>query len=749
MASVLQVLFHIGAFRQLIYSFKDPKQAPLSLQNLFIELQTSSSVVSLNEFICTLGSFDDISHMQQDAHEFFITLIDRLESDLGAPFKEALSHLFHIVVHKTITQGTTVNEIDETYLSIPIIVEGFNNLNESLESNFFGKQKLDDYNGKEAYQKCSFRSFPHVLVLQLARYKYCASTQTVVEITDPFSCPKQIELEGISYELFAVISHSGTPTFGHYVSLIRVGLGNQWYMFNDSSVSKVSEAEVMHSFDNESTMFSFGFGKPHAYMVFYVRKESVNIITATDFIPVYLAPYRSNKLFSNFIFYDEIKGLKLHHNKTPFEWENQDDKIIEILNRIRPDFTVSKSSFSAWVRMPGESQFVGPIDLSEKASAHVIKGHPSEFFILPSSFDKGPVFVSSNKSPFEYLDVYTIDNIPQEEENMFIWQGRNIKKLTFGVPQGAVIQKKSISRVNLCFGTTRISMPYDATFSDVQARIALENGVPPEKILLTYNSSIMKPHKFPIISSFPSTSLSYQILNDNATASSISLFSSLRIIFVSDHYIQEQKNPIFLSKGFTCEDLINEIPHIFPIINITDKIRFQCSVGSKTSITKVLPSKYRIKTPVVRVDIVRYEIPRDKWRLVSLIENNSPMSIEVRCTSDRNSDQYEGVSRIVSLKKNISARTVVNKVMRLNRLSSEKPVKVFLFASEKTKLRYDFNIDDNVYEALAIFAKKLTLPKQRACFGIMLDDPLLSSTNEKTIPRSLSDIMISHWNSNQ
>jgi ubiquitin carboxyl-terminal hydrolase 22/27/51 len=45
------------------------------------------------------------------------------------------------------------------------------------------------------------------------------------------------------YELSSVIVHKGKIDSGHYVSYSREG--NDWFMFDDSKVVKVSEAEVL------------------------------------------------------------------------------------------------------------------------------------------------------------------------------------------------------------------------------------------------------------------------------------------------------------------------------------------------------------------------------------------------------------------------------------------------------------------------------------------------------------------------
>merc|ERR1712032_144433 len=52
---------------------------------------------------------------------------------------------------------------------------------------------------------------------------------------------------GAQYKLYAVVNHSGTLGFGHYTAYGRVGEGpdRQWYHFDDSTVTRADEADVI------------------------------------------------------------------------------------------------------------------------------------------------------------------------------------------------------------------------------------------------------------------------------------------------------------------------------------------------------------------------------------------------------------------------------------------------------------------------------------------------------------------------
>jgi len=60
------------------------------------------------------------------------------------------------------------------------------------------------------------------------------------------------------YNLFAIISHSGSFEGGHYISYCLNSENKLWYEYNDSSVSEVSERTVLNS---------------QAYVIFYQKQD--------------------------------------------------------------------------------------------------------------------------------------------------------------------------------------------------------------------------------------------------------------------------------------------------------------------------------------------------------------------------------------------------------------------------------------------------------------------------------------------
>ncbi|CAK4690853.1 hypothetical protein LEN26_015250 [Aphanomyces euteiches] len=58
------------------------------------------------------------------------------------------------------------------------------------------------------------------------------------------------------YELFSVLIHSGSAMGGHYYAYIKSFEDGQWYNFNDSNVSKITEAEVRTAWGPKPTSIS-------------------------------------------------------------------------------------------------------------------------------------------------------------------------------------------------------------------------------------------------------------------------------------------------------------------------------------------------------------------------------------------------------------------------------------------------------------------------------------------------------------
>ncbi|KAM7354871.1 ubiquitin specific protease 47 isoform 2-T2 [Cochliomyia hominivorax] len=75
-----------------------------------------------------------------------------------------------------------------------------------------------------------------------------------------------------TYELFAIMIHSGSASGGHYYAYIKEFDNNEWYCFNDQSVSPITQEDIQKSFGGGSskTYYSSVYSSStNAYMLMY------------------------------------------------------------------------------------------------------------------------------------------------------------------------------------------------------------------------------------------------------------------------------------------------------------------------------------------------------------------------------------------------------------------------------------------------------------------------------------------------
>lgn len=98
--------------------------------------------------------------------------------------------------------------------------------------------------------------FPKVLVIQLKRFSsassYRSKLNTLVECgksnldLSPYASSNCINPVS-SYNMYAVVNHTGTPSSGHYIAKCKNPYTGEWYEFNDSRVSKTSTTDIVTS----------------------------------------------------------------------------------------------------------------------------------------------------------------------------------------------------------------------------------------------------------------------------------------------------------------------------------------------------------------------------------------------------------------------------------------------------------------------------------------------------------------------
>ncbi|KAF2011680.1 cysteine proteinase [Aaosphaeria arxii CBS 175.79] len=242
-------------------------------------------------------------YQQQDAHEYMQFMLNTLHLQNGGSSETNCTCIIHQTFYGKLSSTVTcdgcknVTTALDPYMDLSLDVRNLPKkrkkddaanqnpediqltLRDCLER-FTGREKLgsDEYtcsNCKKehpATKQLSIKRLPPVLPIHLKRFEHHKSTSTKIETKVNF--PMKIDLypytskyksthpkgsknaklppsnhnantpaNSLIYELATVIVHKGKMDSGHYVSYSREG--NEWFMFDDSKVVLVSEAEVL------------------------------------------------------------------------------------------------------------------------------------------------------------------------------------------------------------------------------------------------------------------------------------------------------------------------------------------------------------------------------------------------------------------------------------------------------------------------------------------------------------------------
>ncbi|CAD6642949.1 BAH_G0041910.mRNA.1.CDS.1 [Saccharomyces cerevisiae] len=322
MSSILQCLIHNPYFirhsMSQIHSNNCKVRSPdkcfsCALDKIVHELygalntkQASSSPTSTNRqtgFIYLLTCAWKINqnlagYSQQDAHEFWQFIINQIHQSyvLDLPNAKEVSRANNkqceCIVH-TVFEGSLESSIVcpgcqnnskttiDPFLDLSLDIKDKKKLYECLDS-FHKKEQLKDFNyhcgecnsTQDAIKQLGIHKLPSVLVLQLKRFEHLLNGSNR-KLDDFIEFPTYLNMKNycstkekdkhsengkvpdIIYELIGIVSHKGTVNEGHYIAFCKIS-GGQWFKFNDSMVSSISQAEVL---------------KEQAYLLFYTIRQ--------------------------------------------------------------------------------------------------------------------------------------------------------------------------------------------------------------------------------------------------------------------------------------------------------------------------------------------------------------------------------------------------------------------------------------------------------------------------------------------
>ncbi|OXU16284.1 hypothetical protein TSAR_011515 [Trichomalopsis sarcophagae] len=134
-----------------------------------------------------------------------------------------------------------------------------------------------------AIQDFKFVKLPFILTFHLKRFQYDVNSESNIKLNNKVIFPEVLNLNSIIdsfeekndaedsyfYELFSIIIHSGTAVQGHYYAYIKDLERNEWFCFNDSTVTHISKDNFKIAFGNGNTEVG------NAYLLVYRRSNEL------------------------------------------------------------------------------------------------------------------------------------------------------------------------------------------------------------------------------------------------------------------------------------------------------------------------------------------------------------------------------------------------------------------------------------------------------------------------------------------
>ncbi|XP_071709501.1 ubiquitin C-terminal hydrolase 13-like isoform X2 [Rutidosis leptorrhynchoides] len=317
MNSLLQTLYHIPYFRKAVYHMPTTEigSIPLALQSLFYKLQYNKTKVGTKELTKSFGWDKYDSFMQHDVQEFNRVLCEKLEDKMkGTVVEGTIQKLFeghymsYIECIHVDFKSTRKGSFYDLQLDVKGCKDVYASFDKYVEVEYFGgdnKYHANEYGLQDAKKGVLFIDFPPILQLQLNRFEYDFTRDTMVKINDHYEFPLELDLDRENgkylspradksvrnlYTLHSVLVHSGGVHGGHYYAFIRPNLSDQWFKFDDEQVTKEDmkrALEEQYGGEEELPQINPGFNKApfkftkhsNAYMLVYIResdKEKIN-----------------------------------------------------------------------------------------------------------------------------------------------------------------------------------------------------------------------------------------------------------------------------------------------------------------------------------------------------------------------------------------------------------------------------------------------------------------------------------------
>ena len=288
--STLQIMSHIPELNNYLNKYNPEKYNNIIDKHLVIEwielynlMWSKDCIISPKRFLFFLRELSLKKNAlfsgndQNDAVEYFYFVIDCFHNSLNntdnlkltktkyknineaiSLYEKTNSSIIHtlfssFIINNYINEETHAEEFNkiETNFTIELIIPNINeniSIEQCIEYTFKTESMpdlwLDDKTNtrKKLKKNTKICYLPQILVLHLKRWDYTLRKNnkliTYQSNIDMFPFTMYNNAESCNYELFGIINHQGSVMGGHYYAYIKNN--NQWLMFNDMNVSKVS-----------------------------------------------------------------------------------------------------------------------------------------------------------------------------------------------------------------------------------------------------------------------------------------------------------------------------------------------------------------------------------------------------------------------------------------------------------------------------------------------------------------------------
>jgi ubiquitin C-terminal hydrolase len=282
--SILQLLYQCTVLNKLILSNNfSGNLIPYYSDFLNSYINSNSSFSPTNIVNYVSNSLGRKGYQQEDAEQYLNFIIDCIIDELkeftktnslglvkisnkNLTLNELIDNLFTIKIKKILTCpncsycSESNDDINKLYLAIDSS-DSEQNLENLIQKYLFETLDQDNrwkcdkcHNMVQATISRQIIKVPKYLIITLKRYDKFNN-----KINTSTNMPDNIDLNTKSYYLRGIVYHSGGTGGGHYVYYGKNTL-NDWFLYNDSSVSNISDNNISNI-------------KKHGYIYLYVSKS--------------------------------------------------------------------------------------------------------------------------------------------------------------------------------------------------------------------------------------------------------------------------------------------------------------------------------------------------------------------------------------------------------------------------------------------------------------------------------------------